>query len=402
MKILFVQESDWLKRGPHQQHFLAELLSLRGHEVHIIDYELLWKKEKKKELRSRRRVVSNVTKIYPEAKVSLFRPGIIKIAILDYISLIISHRNEIHRQIEEFEPDIIVGWSILNSYLAARAAKQTQIPFVYYWIDVLHKLIPFTPFQVLGRLVESRTLKLADKVLTINHKLKEYVEELGAPAERTEVLGAGVDIHRFSHDNADRHIREQYGLAKNDVVLFFMGWLYSFSGLKEVMLQMAKLRDSNLRLLIVGEGDAYADLVTIKRNNNLDDKVILTGKIPYQEIPNYVAAADICLLPAYPWESTMWDIVPIKMYEYMAMRKPVIATNLPGVRREFGEDNGVLYVEQPEDVVTKALELVNSGNIIELGLKSCNFASKNTWDNVANDFEKILKDTIARKRQKVI
>ena len=63
------------------------------------------------------------------------------------------------------------------------------------------------------------------------------------------------------------------------------------------------------------------------------------------EMPAFIAASDICLLPAYPWEKTMQDIVPIKMYEYMAMKKPVIATRLPGVMKEFGEDNGVVYVE---------------------------------------------------------
>ena len=42
MKILIVQESDWIKRGPHQQHQLADRLFLRGHQIRVIDYEILW------------------------------------------------------------------------------------------------------------------------------------------------------------------------------------------------------------------------------------------------------------------------------------------------------------------------------------------------------------------------
>ena len=49
MKILLVQESDWLKRNPHQQHHLMERLSLRGHEITVIDYNIDWKKESEKE-----------------------------------------------------------------------------------------------------------------------------------------------------------------------------------------------------------------------------------------------------------------------------------------------------------------------------------------------------------------
>jgi len=43
MKLLYTQETDWLTRGPHQQHHPAEMLSLRGHEVRAIDYELWWR-----------------------------------------------------------------------------------------------------------------------------------------------------------------------------------------------------------------------------------------------------------------------------------------------------------------------------------------------------------------------
>ena len=74
----------------------------------------------------------------------------------------------------------------------------------------------------------------------------------------------------------------------------------------------------------------------------MDNQVILTGKQPYECIPKFLAAADICLLPAYPTEKIIQDIVPIKMYEYMAMGKPVITTKLPGVMKEFGEDRGVI------------------------------------------------------------
>ncbi|MBC7345634.1 MAG: glycosyltransferase, partial [Clostridia bacterium] len=111
-----------------------------------------------------------------------------------------------------------------------------------------------------------------------------------------------------------------------------------------------------------------------------------------------IAAADICLLPAYTSEKIMRDIVPIKLYEYMAIAKPVISTNLPGVRREFGEGNGVVYVERPEDVVPKAIELVKSGQLAELGQKARRFVKKNSWDKVTDEFEALLEEVICEKR----
>ncbi len=398
MRILFTQETDWLKRNPAQQHHLAEMLSLRGHEIRAIDYELLWRTQGKRELYSRRQVFSSVSKIHDGARITVIRPGIIKTPVLDYVSLVFSHKREIERQINEFKPDLIVGWGILNSYLAMKAARGNNIPFLYYWIDVLHRLIPFKPFRLLGRFVESRTLRQADRVLVINEELGDYVMKLGAPPKRTVVLRAGIDVEQFNPSTDGNAVRKQYGLSEQDIVLFFMGWLYNFSGLKEVVLQLAKTQNHNLKLIIVGEGDAYEELQKIREKYNLRDRVILTGKKPYQEIPAFIAASDICLLPAYPAEKIMQDIVPIKMYEYMAMKKPVIATRLPGVMKEFGEDNGVVYADRPEDVLGKAIELIANGNLSELGAKARSFAERNSWDAVTDEFEKILEEVMQEKR----
>ena len=396
MKILLVQEADWLKRNPHQQHHLADNLSLRDHKVRVIDYELRWWRQGKKELFSRRQVFPGVSKTRKEASVTVIRPGIIKIPCLDYISLIFSHKREIERQISEFAPDVIVGFGILNAYLAMKSSGRNNIPFIYYWIDILHTLIPFKPFQSIAKLVEGKTLKQADRVLVINERLKSLVIKMGANPKRACVVKAGVDFAQFAETSRTK-VRIQYGIEKDDIVLFFMGWLYEFSGLREVALELAKVKDSNLKLLIVGEGDVFNELQKIREKYNLQNRVILTGKKPYQEIPSFIAASDICLLPAYNNE-VMRHIVPIKLYEYMAMGKPVISTKLPGVVKEFAYDNGVVYVNRPEEVVKKAAELIVNENLNELGAKARRFVEKYSWDKITDEFENILKEVVKEKR----
>lgn len=394
MKILIVQESDWLKRGPHQQHQLADRLSLRGHQIRVIDYEILWRTQSKKEFYSRRQVFDGIAKVHQDAKVTVIRPGIIKIPILDYVSIVFTHHKEINRQIQEFKPDAIIGFGILNSYLALRKARKANIPFIYYWIDVLHRLIPFKAFQFAGQILENRVLKQADRVLTINDTLKDYVIKSGAPPRVTHVLRAGIDLEQFKPSADINNLRQQYRLKKSDTVLFFMGWLYRFSGLKEVAQELAKKDSENLKMLIVGEGDAFEDLKQIRDKHNLQDRLILTGQKPYTDMPAFIAAADICLLPAYPWEKTMHDIVPIKLYEYMAMKKPVIATRLPGVMKEFGKNNGVVYVDEPADAIDKAKSLVKDGKIGKLGDKAREFVQKYSWNSITDEFEKILEEVV--------
>lgn len=401
MRILVVQETDWLKKGPHQQHHLAEKLSLRGHQIRVIDFDILWRTRGNGGLYSRREVFSNVSKIYPDARVTVIRPGIVKISLLDYASLVLSHQREIGRQIKEFAPNVIIGFGILNSYLAAKTAKRSNIPFIYYWIDVLHTLIPFKLFQPLGKIISARTLKMSDAALVINEKLRDYVIGIGAPLERTSVLGASVDFKRFNMAVNGNPVREQYGIKENDVVLlftgFFRGNIYKYSGLREVALELSKVNDPCFKFLIVGEGDTDSELQEIREKYGLKEGLILAGSKPYDQIPAFIGASDICLLPYHNVE-TMQSIVPIKMYDYMAIGKPVISTRLPGVMKEFGEDNGVVYVDRPGDIISKAMELVACGNLEQLGLKARSFVERYSWDSITDKFEDILERVVKEKR----
>jgi len=134
--------------------------------------------------------------------------------------------------------------------------------------------------------------------------------------------------------------------------------------------------------------------VGAREKHNLQDHLILAGRQPYGKIPEFIGAADICLLPAHN-NKVMQDIVPIKMYEYMASGKPVISTKLPGIIKEFGYDNGVEYVDDAGEVIDKAIILSeNKKKLIEGGSKARKFVEKYDWDNVADEFETILKNTI--------
>lgn len=382
MKILVVQESDWIKRNPHQQHHLMERLSMRGHDIRVIDYPIDFKEEAG--MIHKRKVTTDYKKIHTDANIQVISPSILKIPFLVYPSMLFSQYREIHRQIKEFKPDVIIGFGIVNTYLASRIAKKEKIPFIYYWIDVLHMLIPDKGFEMIGESLEKWTIKNSNLVLTINHKLEEVVKNLGA--KNTDVIGAGIDLEKFDPNLDGSELREEFGIENEDIVLFFMGFLYHFSGLKEIILELSKQDHLNLKLLIVGDGDAYSDLKYLIEKNVLEDKVLLVGRKNYSEIPKYIAAADICILPADPNEKIMQDIVPIKLYEYMAMGKPVITTMLPGIILEFGNNNGISYIKNPSDVLME----VKDTNIVVEGEKARKFVEENDWNKITTDFENTL------------
>lgn len=398
MKILFVQETDWITRNPIDQHHIAERLSIKGHDFRVIDYDIGWRTEKKG-FWAKRQIFPNVTKVHKEATITVIRPGIIHLPLIDYFSLALSMRREIRRQIEEFSPDIIIGLGGIYSYIAGRLAKSYHISFINYWVDIHHRLVRAKIFQFIGWAIEYRTVRLADRVVVVNENLRNYITKLGVVKDKINLLSTGVDIERFDPNIDGTPVRDMFGIKKTDIVLLFSGWLFKFSGLKEVALKLANNDNENIKMIIVGQGEAYGDLIKIQQEYNLDKKLILTGKKKYDDIPRLIAASDICILPAHANEKIMKDIVPIKLYEYAAMRKPIIATKLLGVMARFGNDNGVLYVDKAEEVIDKAIELASSGNIKDIGAKARKFAENYSWDVIVGKFETIMLEVIKEERK---
>jgi len=395
MRILVVQESDWLEKGPHQSHHLMERMSEKGHEIRVIDFEILWRKHPKESVYSQRRIFLGIHKAIEKGSITVIRPAIIKMPILDYLSLIITHRKEIKRQIKEFVPDVIIGFGILNSNLAIRISKKSEIPFVYYVIDELHRLIPQDIFQNLGNLIEKNNMVRSDLVLSINEGLREYTIDMGARSEETSVIRAGIDFSKFNPEINGSAVREKYGIREGEIVLFFMGWLYDFSGLKEIMEELTKnpARYLNIRLLIIGKGDLWEVIEQAINKEEMKKKVILLDWQPYEKMPEFLGAADICILPALKNE-IMKNIVPIKIYEYMAMGKPVIVTRLSGIIREFGLMSGITYIDRPEEALQTAIRMSESGVIAEMGEQAYSFVHGNDWGRITNDFESILRKLI--------
>lgn len=391
MKILIIQDTDWIRRNPYQHTHLAERLVQRGHEIRVIDYEILWRDEGKKELLSNREV-HHASRIFPNSDIMVIRPPILKVPVLDYVSMLITYRREIARQIKEFKPDLIWGNDILTTHLAYRAARKNSIPTLFYSIDIDYLLIPYRFLQPLGKRVESWNIRHADHVLSINEGLREYTIRMGAAREKTGVIRAGIDLDQFDPTKIDgSDIRKRYGIGKDDIVLFFMGWLYHFSGLQEVAVELEKVKDQwpNLKLLIVGDGDAYDNLRNLRDDLHLGEQMILAGKQPYNLIPNFIAAADICLLPAHDNE-IMHDIVPIKLYEYMAMGKPIVATKLFGVMQEFGEGNGLKYSNDPDSVLSDVIDLIESHQIKNEGDCARNYVENMSWREISDEFEQFV------------
>jgi glycosyltransferase involved in cell wall biosynthesis len=392
VRILAVQETDWIDRNPVLHHRMLEDLSRSGHEVTVVDFDILWHKKSRRPLIYRRQRITNCHKHFDDSTVAILRPTMLRLPGLSRPTWLADNWLILREQLRSYRPDVVVGYSISNSYLAMRLAAALNVPFVYHVLDALHTLGEPPFLRHFARPVEKRIMRSADEVIVVNSGLRDYAVTMGANPRRLHVIPMGVDQGDLS---VGQDIRPSLGLKSDDIVMMFMGWLYRFSGLLEVTTQLARRSDlPHLKLLVVGDGDLLPVLGELRYELGLGDRLILTGRRPAREMPDYLASADICLLPAQR-NATMEHIVPAKVIEYMQAGKAIVATSLPGLRKEFGDLPGITYVSHPDETVDRVIDILgppSPRDTARLLGDSCRqfIAGRPTWQEVTRDFEDVL------------
>lgn len=395
MKILVVQEADWMDVGVHDSHHIFERLQRNGHEVKVINHEFRWRKKQRsnrifspRHVERRSRVISNVS-------IEVITPAYLRLIFFDYISVVINHRREIARQIREYSPDVIVGLGIFNSNYSSIQSRKSEIAFAYYILDELHKLVPNRLLSLVSRLIESQTIERSNDVIVTSLALREYVLDMGAREETIHYVPHGYE-KRNGHQKERKVLRQELKIDDEDTVLLFMGWLYDFSGLLELTEEIIKTGRKNLKLLVIGKGDIENQLTNLAEGR-AKDILIMTGWVPFNDLFNYLNAADICIMP-FKNVDLMQNSVPIKIIEYMAAGKPVISTPLNGIVKEFGQNNGIIYAIEPEDFISAIYQIEEDDSFSEIGLKALQNVENREWEQITSMFEKILIDAVKRKK----
>jgi len=401
MNVLVLQETDWIERGPHPQHHIFERLS-RNQNINIIvlDYDID-KSMKSASLFIRGKHVFLKGRTISHAKILLIRTAHLQIPYLRRITSLISNFIETFYLLRKRRPDIIVSFSISNGFLGLIISKLLNIPYIFYSLDIIHELIPFPHLKSFAKIIFIYILKNSDKVIATSKLQKHYYVQHGINQKRIISFPQGFSIENtIVNEKKVEVLKDKLSLSEEDFVILFMGYLYDFAGLEEIIdyyheeVVKGKLK---LKFLILGDGGIYNHL-KCKINQIGANWVKLIGRVPYVDITEYLFLADLCLL-SFSLNDITRNITPIKIIEYMAMKKAVLATKLPGLIHELDTECGVIFIENQEKLIRKIKELTKEREKLkEIGEKSYQYVKERySWDKIINRFKIIMLKEIKNK-----
>lgn len=221
-----------------------------------------------------------------------------------------------------------------------------------------------TPLMAKIREQELATLGQSDAIICPSDVTRAYLVSLGVPRSAATVIPNGVNAREFAPTPlppADEHIP----------TLLYIGTLADWQGL-EVLLAAVPfvLAECQVQVRIVGRGRSRQRKLLARqiRKLGLEGYVSVEPAVPHHEVPALIAAADVCIAPlALNDRNVTQGCCPIKVLEYMASGRPLVASNLPVVRELAREEvDALLFAPgDPADLARQVLRVLRERALAE-------------------------------------
>ncbi len=270
-------------------------------------------------------------------------------------------------------PDVIYERHARFSPVGVRLARALNVPLAVeantsftfpseWWQD-------HSPLAVWASAwLERRTVARADAVFGVSKVLHEHLRGLAADPGKVVLLPNAADTDRLRPDpDAAAVIRERLGIG-DEIVIGFIGSMRPWHG-ADLLLRAGALvaaRAASVRFLLVGDGPVRGQLQALALELGISSRVVFTGHVPIEEVRAYIAAMDIAAAPYPPLPE--FHFSPLKLFECMAVGKPVVASAFPDIRAVVADGaNGILV--EPGDVPALADALARLMGDEELRLR---------------------------------
>lgn len=235
--------------------------------------------------------------------------------------------------LKNFRPSLIYQRHSVFNFVGGSIAHKSKIPSILevnaseVWVKrnwsrlFLHDL---------AERCEALAFRTSDTYAVISKNVREQISSYGLAKNKFILTPNGVDPSQFHPRTDGSPIRKQYRM-QDKIVVGFIGSFTKWHGVETLYAAARSTvqRTDKYRFLFMGDGDLKTQLEQQARKDHITRKLIFTGMIPQRDAPVYLAACDILVSPHLGFEDgTKFFGSPTKLFEYMAMGKAIIASNL--------------------------------------------------------------------------
>jgi glycosyltransferase involved in cell wall biosynthesis len=210
-------------------------------------------------------------------------------------------------------------------------------------------------FQRLASAIECWVFRRADGLVFVSGIFRDRARAAHGELAASIITPNAANIDKFSFTAEQRaSARNRYGLD-GSVVCGYLGAFVPWHAIDQFVYRIAeRLADApDLKLLLVGDGATYPTVREFVRQRGLEDRVVLTGRVPHGEVPALLAAMDLAILPSAGDYTS-----PVKLFEFMAAGIPPVAPDFSPIREVLRpDDTGWMFkAEDIDAAVTTVLE----------------------------------------------
>ena len=211
------------------------------------------------------------------------------------------------------------------------------------------------PSSRLGLELSRWLVNKLDGIVVLTNFLATRYLELGIPEKRISVVPDAVDLQDFGVFSKSA-ARQHLGIDESIFVVMYVGHMYHWKGVDTLVEAATRLSDNEQIWLIGGTPEELPRIEQLAKQLELTN-IHLAGYVPYEHISTYMAAADVLVIPnSGDYDISRFYTSPIKLFEYMAAKRPIVASNLPSLR-EIIEHNETALLVQPDNPSSLAIAI---------------------------------------------
>ncbi len=198
------------------------------------------------------------------------------------------------------------------------------------------------------KLIKGYSIRLKGLV-TNTKKLADFYQDLGIAKGKILHAPNGVDLKKFNLDISKEEAREKVGLPIDACLVVYVGRFHTLNQQKglSTMIRTLKHLSPGIKMVFVGGpvemGKRLHSKITLEEGI-YPDQVIFTDHVAPALVPFYLKASDILVIPFPQTEHFAYYASPIKLFEYMASGRPIVASDLPSIRELLQDEKDALLV----------------------------------------------------------